>query len=842
MAKNEAKIKFQADTSQFNAQIKKSNDTMSQLKAELKLNETQMKATGTTVEGLENKHKLLSSQLSESEEKTNALSQKVQKAVEIFGENSAEAVKLKTQLAKAQTEQENLKQAVDGCNTELEKQREAEKQAESATDQLTNTINSQEEELNKLKSEYTEAVLQYGKTSDQAQDLSRQIKELTDSLDNNKEKMSDAEYAADDLSDELKDVENSTEKASDGFTVMKGVAANLITEGLNKLTDAAGKVVDAFYEVDEGADNVIRATGATGDSAQLLKDSYEKVASSVVGDFGDIGSALGEVNTRFGYTGGKLEKCTIDFLKFSEITGVDSTEAVQSVSRALNDAGIPLDDYGSLLDQLAKAGQAAGIDLSVLTDGLSKNGATMRAMGFNTEETIALLAQFELSGADTSTMLAGMKKAMSKWADSGKDASTEFSKMVSGIKDGSMTASDAIDVFGTKAGPQLVDAIKSGKFAYEDLLDVIKDSKGTTENTFDELTDGGYDAELAMQNAKIAFSEIGDVVLTTVSPAFDDITEIIREMADGFSEAVEWCKEHKAVLATIATVIGIVTTAVVAYNIVQGIQTAMNTANVATIWALVSAHMAQAAAAMAAIAPYLLIVAAIAAVIAIIVVCVKHWDQIKEATTNAMAKMKQSVSDAIENIVGFFKDALGWIKNNWQGLLLLIINPFAGAFKLVYDNCEGFRTKVDDFIGKIKELFRTGFETVKTNIIDPIRNAKDNALSAIEDLKTNVGNKITAMKSSVSTTFDKIKSAIITPIQKARDQVKTFVDAIKGFFSGMKLTLPHIKLPHFKLSGSLSLSPPSVPKLNIEWYKDGAILTRPTIFGMNGLNPMVGGE
>ncbi|MDD6011496.1 MAG: hypothetical protein PUC33_01485, partial [Oscillospiraceae bacterium] len=149
---------------------------------------------------------------------------------------------------------------------------------------------------------------------------------------------------------------------------------------------------------------------------------------------------------------------------------------------------------------------------------------------------------------------------------------------------------------------------------------------------------------------------------------------------------------------------------------------------------------------------------------------------------------------------------------------------------------------VSSAMEKIKEIFRKGFETVKTNIIDPIRNAKDNALSAIEDLKTNVGNKITAMKSSVSTTFDKIKSAIITPIQKARDQVKTFVDAIKGFFSGMKLTLPHIKLPHFKLSGSLSLSPPSVPKLNIEWYKDGAILTRPTIFGMNGLNPMVGGE
>ena len=58
----------------------------------------------------------------------------------------------------------------------------------------------------------------------------------------------------------------------------------------------------------------------------------------------------------------------------------------------------------------------------------------------------------------------------------------------------------------------------------------------------------------------------------------------------------------------------------------------------------------------------------------------------------------------------------------------------------------------------------------------------------------------------------------------------------------MKLSLPKIKLPHFKITGELSLKPPSVPKLSIEWYKDGGIMTRPTIFGFNGANLMAGGE
>ena len=50
------------------------------------------------------------------------------------------------------------------------------------------------------------------------------------------------------------------------------------------------------------------------------------------------------------------------------------------------------------------------------------------------------------------------------------------------------------------------------------------------------------------------------------------------------------------------------------------------------------------------------------------------------------------------------------------------------------------------------------------------------------------------------------------------------------------------KLPHFKLTGSFSLNPPSVPKLGIEWYAKGGLMTKPTAFGMNGNNLMVGGE
>jgi chromosome segregation ATPase len=125
MAKNEAKIKFTAETGDFNKAIKQSNDEMSSLRAELRLNDEQMKTTGKSAEGLKRKQELLESQLKASEDKTEALNKKLNKAVEIYGENSSEVLKLKTQVANAQTQEEKLKQAINNCNSELKEQKGA---------------------------------------------------------------------------------------------------------------------------------------------------------------------------------------------------------------------------------------------------------------------------------------------------------------------------------------------------------------------------------------------------------------------------------------------------------------------------------------------------------------------------------------------------------------------------------------------------------------------------------------------------------------------------------------------------------------------------------------------
>lgn len=626
MAKNEAKIKFTAETGDFNDKIKSSDDRMRELRSELKLNAAQMKNTGKTTEGLQKKHDILTEELEASRDKTDALSGKLEKAKEIYGENSTEVKRLEIQLNNAKAAEEAIKKEIDDTNEELNKQK----------------------------------------------------------------------TRLDDVADKAGKVGDKLTKIGKGMGV---VSAAIVAAGAASIA--------AFNEVDEGADNVIKATGATGKKAAELEGTYKKVAESVVGDFAEIGNAVGEINTRFGYTGAELKKASLLFQKFSYITGVDATQAVQSVSRALNDAGIPLDEYDSLLDQLAKAGQAAGVDVSTLADSLSQNGSIMRTMGFNTEETIALLAQFELSGANSTVMLSGMKRAMATWAKEGKNGSKEFEKVVEGVKNGSVDASDALEIFGTKAGPMLVEAIQSGKFEYNDMLKTIKDSKGTVEGTFDATVDGGYQMELALQNAKIAAGEVGNTLLTTLTPAIETATEKMKGFAGWWTELSDGSQKTILGIAGVVAAISGVLLALgaLAGSIVQ-ITALIKLCKSSTQVMAVVTKIATAAqwlwnAALNAM-PIILIITAIVALIAIFVQLWKKCDWFRQFWIDLWEGIKKAFFATVE----WFKTAINNVKNFFSNLwssILVGIDKIKNGFGKVKDAIvKPFKTAID----KVKSFFK----------------------------------------------------------------------------------------------------------------------------------------
>lgn len=284
MAKNEAKIKFTAETGSFNESIKKANYEMSELRAELRLNETQMKTTGTTVEGLEQKHKILSDQLKSSQDKTEALNQKVNKAVEIYGENSEEVSKLRTQLLNAQTAEEKIRQSIQSCNNELEAQKTATQETGNAHENLSDKIKRQQSELDDLKKEYTELVASGKEATDEAKTLARSIEDLSGDLDDSKKAFADASSKADELDRSLDKVEDSAESAGDGFTILKGTIADLassaIQGAIGKLSEFMGYLADlpsATMELRQDMSTLTTAFDNVGLSTETAQSTWKEL-------------------------------------------------------------------------------------------------------------------------------------------------------------------------------------------------------------------------------------------------------------------------------------------------------------------------------------------------------------------------------------------------------------------------------------------------------------------------------------------------------------------------------------------------------------------------------------
>lgn len=606
MADHESTMKWKVDIGDLTKAMQEAKRSINQANAEFKTATAGMDRWSKSTDGLEAKIAQLNKTLPYQKNILADLEKQYELTAKNMGENSKQAVDLKIKIEEQRATIVKTETNINKYNGQLTEMQRKQAESETASGKLNKTIEEQEEKVNSLKKEYADAVLQYGKNSKEAEALAKQIEELSGELVDNKKRLKEADSAADEFDKSLADTADSADDLTGGFTVMKGALADLVASGIKAaiqgLKDMAQAAVDAYKEFDEGEDNVIKATGATGEAAEKLAASYKKVTKSVVGDMSTIGSALGEVNTRFGFTGDALEDATTQFMKFADITGTDAVSAVQLVSRAMGDAGIDSSEYASVLDDLALAAQASGISVDKLAENLTKYGAPMRALGLDTKDAIAIFAQWEKAGVNTEIAFSGMKKAISNWSAEGKDARVEFKKTLDEIAktpDIASATTKAIEIFGAKAGPDLADAIKGGRFEYSEFLDLLEGSTGTVTNTYEETQDGFDKINLAIQGAR---AELGDYVGNLVKKYQPQIESFVKQSVNGLQRlldkgegAVQWLSKNgetvvgvlKAIatafvtykaVSTISSVVGAFKTLFTAVKAGTSIMTAFNTA------------------------------------------------------------------------------------------------------------------------------------------------------------------------------------------------------------------------------------------------------------------------
>ncbi len=584
--------------------------------------------------------------------------------------------------------------------------------------------------------------------------------------------------------------------------------------------------------------------------------------------FEDIADAMATVKTALGDIGtDELERITQDALVLRDTFDMDVNESIRAVNSMMDQFGITADEAYTLIAQGAQNGLNQNGDL---LDTVNEYSVQFKNAGYSAEDMFNMLANGVDAGTWSVDKLGDAVKEFNIRASDGTvgDAIKENAKAFGLSKKEAKALAKEVESGSVGAYQKLADQLRSvdddtkryqlGVSMFgtmwedlgEDAVMALLDTQGSISTTKDALAginsvkynDLGSAIQGIGRNLQTSIAEpfqdkvmpavnefIEDVdwqgVGQTIGEVFGTIVDGALAIADATMQAVRWMNEHKGVMIAIASVVGVLAAAITAYNIVQGVKNAMDAANVTTVWALVAAHWAQATAAMAAIAPYVLVVAAIAAVIAIIVLLIKHWDDVVVWCKKAWESIKKTLSqwgkwinaNVIQPIVQFFSKLWTSVKNAassaWNGI------------KSVWSAVKGWFNST--IIQPVGNFFSNLWSKVSNAASNAWSNVKNKASSAFNSVKS----VFTSVKNTATNVWNGIKNAIITPIEAAKNKVKGIIDSIVGFFKNMKISLPKIKLPHFKITGKLSISPPSVPKLSIEWYKDGGIFTKPTIFG-----------
>ncbi|MEG0165755.1 phage tail tape measure protein [Anaerorhabdus sp.] len=411
---------------------------------------------------------------------------------------------------------------------------------------LADTVDTTEKKLTLLKDAQKKFV-ESGKDVDSAEyiELQKQIKITEDKIKNLSKEQSTFNGKVQAMGISLTEIGTKS--------VDVGKKMSVVSTGIAAVGTAA---VIAFNEVDNAMDIIVKGTGATGAELDALNQSFKNVYSSMAFEADDVGKSIADLNTRFGFTGDVLEDASAQFLKFAEVNGVDVSSAVSLVSRAMGDASIDSSEYGQVLDSLTAASQASGISIDKLAENITKYGAPMRALGYDTNESIAIFASWEKAGVNTEIAFSGMKKAISNYTKEGKDAKVEFSKLVEGVQNGSVSAQEALEIFGSKAGPDLVDAIQQGRFSFEDMLTVVENSGGRLSQTYEDTLDPIDKAKIAMNNLKIAGTEFATAIQTVLGPIIDAIVEKVRAFTTWFTSLDTNTKEMIVKIGLLVAAIG----------------------------------------------------------------------------------------------------------------------------------------------------------------------------------------------------------------------------------------------------------------------------------------------
>lgn len=749
------------------------------------------------------------------------------------------------------------------------------------------------------------AIEKIGKSATGGKADIRQLTDALDTVDDGEairnliEELKQAGDAAQDTAEDVGKIAENTKGAA-----LMQTADQLSAVG-DKIQDIGTKAIDAYSETENAVTKVNAYFGETGQAAEESANVIKSVYSDGVGESMDsVADAVLMVKKNLGdLSETDLTNLTQQAIALDELYGIDMNETLRGVNSLMQQYGLTAQEA---MDYIVVGTQNGLDKTSELGDNLSEYAGKFSQAGYSASEYFQLLDNGLKNGAyNLDKVNDAINEVTTRLVDgtigeSIGSFSTKTQELFTSWQNGGATQKQVIDsivadignctnqqealnlaalAFGTMAEDgnlKFITSLTSVGSTYDSV-------KGSAQGMFDATTTPMQQMESNTRKLQQALVPLGEKLAELANAILPPLVSVITTIGGWFERLPGPVQNFVIILGALLAAFTALTPVIAAISVAMG---ALNVSMLPII------------AVIAAVA------AAIAGIIAIIQNwgAITQWfgelwntictgigamvDSLKAWFSNLWTHL-QSVWEGICNVVQtavmllgsiiqgaidiitlpfqmIWENCKGIVSSVWEGIKSVVssaihavsstISSVMGAIKNVISTVwNAISSKVSSVLNAIKTTVSTIFNAVKSVASSVWNGIKSVISSVVDGIKSKVSSVFNGVKSTVTSIFNGIKStatsvwngikdAIIKPVEAAKNAVKGIIDKITGFFSGMKLELPKIKLPHFKISGKLSLSPPSVPHLSIDWYKEGGILTKPTVFGMNGSSLMAGGE
>lgn len=542
--------------------------------------------------------------------------------------------------------------------------------------------------------------------------------------------------------------EKAGKKMSDiGGKLSKGVTAPIVAIGT-----AAGA---AWKGIDDALDTIVTKTGATGDAMKEFEGNFKNVFTSIPAEAQQVGDAIGELNTQFGLTGEALEQASTQMIQFAEINGADITNSTIAAKQAMEQFGASTKELPGFLDTVTAAAQQTGQSTDSIFEAVRRGAPQLKAMGLDMNQSAMMMAKFQQAGLDSTKVLSSMTKAQVQFAKDGKTLQQGMEEFFQAVEQGGDSVdviNQASEIFGSKNGPMMVEAIKSGKISLEDFTASAENYSGTVAETFEGTLDPIDKMKLSLNNLATLGAELFNTIQEVAAPILEQIVEKVKALREKWEELSPHTQQMIVKIGLIAAAIG-------PLLIVLG---KMATGIGVVIKALAAFS-----------SPVGLVVAAVVAAVALIIA---NWDKIKKAweglkkflvdTWNGIKTEAENIWNAVKK---FFEDL-------WNGIKKTVETIWNAIKKFIEGIWNELKTTAETVWNGIKKFFEGLWNGIKTTV--------ETAWNGIKGFFEDTWN---GLKSTAETIWNGVKSAVIDPVKdaakgvwdKAKEMASNFIDGVK---------------------------------------------------------------